>query len=172
MMLGRKQSLKGEPVLADYGPEESLNESADVEWVNLIWVRRLMRGCALLSLVSVSMNTPKTFEKYSSLRYITFGCDLFVTFLFTAEMIAKMHIRGILKGDVPYLKDRWCQFDASMVFFHWVSIILHTFEMLGIVQNFSYLTILRAPRPLIMIRFIRVFLKFSMPKSRINQIFK
>jgi len=36
MMLGRKQSLKGEPVLADYGPEEVLNESADIEWVNMV----------------------------------------------------------------------------------------------------------------------------------------
>lgn len=36
MMLGRKQSLKGEPVLADYGPEESLNENADIEWVNKV----------------------------------------------------------------------------------------------------------------------------------------
>lgn len=35
-MLGRKQSIKGEPVLADYGPEESLNESADIEWVNKV----------------------------------------------------------------------------------------------------------------------------------------
>lgn len=35
-MLGRKQSLKGEPVLADYGPEECLNESADIEWVNKV----------------------------------------------------------------------------------------------------------------------------------------
>ncbi|PSN30664.1 Sodium leak channel non-selective protein [Blattella germanica] len=110
MMLGRKQSLKGEPVLADYGPEEVITENADIEWVNM--------------------------------------------------------------GEVPYLKDHWCQFDASMVFFLWVSVILQMFEMLGIVPRFSYLSILRAPRPLIMIRFIRVFLKFSMPKSRINQIFK
>jgi hypothetical protein len=36
MMLGRKQSLKGEPVLADYGPEEVLNESADIDWVNMV----------------------------------------------------------------------------------------------------------------------------------------
>nr|CAD7455798.1 unnamed protein product [Timema tahoe] len=165
MMLGRKQSLKGEPVLADYGPEECLNESADIEWVNMLWVRRLMRSCALLSLLSVSLNTPKTFEKHPPLQYVTFCCDLVVTFLFTAEMIAKMHIRGILR-------DHWCQFDASMVFFLWVSVILQMFEMLGIVPRFSYLSILRAPRPLIMIRFIRVFLKFSMPKSRINQIFK
>lgn len=78
----------------------------------------------------------------------------------------------LLQGEVPYLKDHWCQFDASMVFFLWVSVILQMFEMLGIVPRFSYLSILRSPRPLIMIRFIRVFLKFSMPKSRINQIFK
>ncbi|XP_063242181.1 sodium leak channel NALCN isoform X2 [Bacillus rossius redtenbacheri] len=172
MMLGRKQSLKGEMLQADYGPEESLNESAEIEWVNMLWVRRLMRFCALLSLLSVSLNTPKTFERHPPLQYITFCCDLVITFLFTAEMIAKMHIRGILRGDVPYLKDHWCQFDASMVFFLWVSVILQMFEMLSIVPRFSYLSILRAPRPLIMIRFIRVFLKFSMPKSRINQIFK
>ncbi|XP_032307832.1 sodium leak channel non-selective protein isoform X4 [Drosophila ananassae] len=173
IMLGRKQSLKGgEPFLADYGPEESLNESADIEWVNKLWVRRLMRLCALVSLTSVSLNTPKTFERYPSLQFITFVSDTAVTLLFTAEMIAKMHIRGVLHGEVPYLKDHWCQFDASMVSFLWISIILQIFEVLEIVPKFSYLSIMRAPRPLIMIRFLRVFLKFSMPKSRINQIFK
>lgn len=97
IMLGRKQSLKGgEPFLADYGPEESLNESADIEWVNKLWVRRLMRLCALVSLTSVSLNTPKTFERYPSLQYITFFSDTAVTLLFTAEMVAKMHIRGVL----------------------------------------------------------------------------
>ncbi|XP_076378487.1 sodium leak channel non-selective protein na isoform X3 [Megalopta genalis] len=172
MMLGRKQSLKGEPVLADYGPEESLNESTDIEWVNKLWVRRLMRFCALVSLISVCLNTPKTFENIPPLQYVTFVSDLVVTFLFTAEMIAKMHIRGILKKDKSYLKDHWCQFDGSMVVFLWLSVILQMFEMLGFVLKFSYFSILRAPRPLIMIRFLRVFLKFSMPKARINQIFK
>ncbi|CAG9566936.1 unnamed protein product [Danaus chrysippus] len=103
-MLGRKQSLKGEPVLADYGPEESLNESADIEWVNKLWVRRILRFCALLSLMSVSFNTPKSFEKYPYLQTVTFAVDCCVTLLFTAEMIAKMHIRGILKGDVGLLE--------------------------------------------------------------------
>lgn len=56
-----------------------------------------MRLCALVSLTSVCLNTPKTFEKVPPLQYATFSCDLVVTFLFTAEMIAKMHIRGILK---------------------------------------------------------------------------
>lgn len=78
----------------------------------------------------------------------------------------------MLKGEKPYLKDHWCQFDASMVFFLWMSVILQCFEVMEMVEKFSSLSILRSPRPLIMIRFLRVFLKFSMPKSRINQIFK
>lgn len=35
-MLGRKQSIKQENILADYGNEEMLNENADVEWVNKV----------------------------------------------------------------------------------------------------------------------------------------
>lgn len=70
------------------------------------------------------------------------------------------------------MKDHWCQFDGTMAFFLWVSVILQIFEIVEFLPEFSYLSILRAPRPFIMIRFIRVFLKFSMPKSRINQIFK
>lgn len=62
-----------------------------------IWVRRLMRACALLSLISVSLNTPKTFERHPPLQYATFITDLVVSFLYTAEMVAKMHIRGIMK---------------------------------------------------------------------------
>lgn len=61
------------------------------------WVRRLMRTCALLSLTSVSCNTPKTFEKFHFMQLTTFCVDISVTMLFTSEMIAKMHIRGILK---------------------------------------------------------------------------
>lgn len=120
-MLGRKQSIKQDTILADYGNEELLNESADVEWVNKVtnvlifihkikinelslnlqlWVRRLMRFCALVSLLSVCLNTPKTFERYPPLKYITLFCDVFVVLLYTAEMITKISVRGFLKGDV------------------------------------------------------------------------
>ena len=34
-MLGGKPSLKG-PVLADYGFDETFNESAEIEWVNKV----------------------------------------------------------------------------------------------------------------------------------------
>ncbi|OQR79768.1 sodium leak channel non-selective protein-like [Tropilaelaps mercedesae] len=42
-MLARKQSVKGgtEPILADYGPDESFNESADIDWVNKAIANRL-----------------------------------------------------------------------------------------------------------------------------------
>lgn len=56
-----------------------------------------MRMCALLSLASVSLNTPKTFEKIPIFQYVTFIVDTSITLLFTAEMIAKIHIRGIWK---------------------------------------------------------------------------
>lgn len=69
-----------------------------------LWVRRILRLCALLSLMSVSLNTPKSFEKYPYLQTITFAVDCCVTLLFTAEMIAKMHIRGILKVCLPSKK--------------------------------------------------------------------
>ena len=37
-MLTRKQSARGEVTLADYGPDENLNDNADIEWVNKNWV--------------------------------------------------------------------------------------------------------------------------------------
>lgn len=35
-MLGRKQSLRGDHILGDYGLEETLNESAEIEWANKV----------------------------------------------------------------------------------------------------------------------------------------
>ena len=61
------------------------------------WVHTLLRACAILSVISVCMNTPKTFEHYPPLQYVTFTLDTLLMFLYTAEMIAKMHIRGIIK---------------------------------------------------------------------------
>ena len=38
-MLTRKQSLRGDVPLADYGPDENLNDNTDIEWVNKQLVR-------------------------------------------------------------------------------------------------------------------------------------
>nr|XP_022339997.1 sodium leak channel non-selective protein-like isoform X3 [Crassostrea virginica] len=172
MLVNRKTSFKDSHPLSDFGPDENLNDNADIDWVNKFWVRRLLRFCAFVSLVSVSLNTPEMFAISIHLMYVTFIFDLIVTFLFSAEMLAKMHIRGIVKGEAPYIKDRWCQFDGFMVLCLWMSLILQVFEMTKIVDIYSYWSIMRFPRPLILIRLFREKLKFQLPKQRINTIFK
>ncbi|KAK7090889.1 hypothetical protein V1264_010629 [Littorina saxatilis] len=161
--------------LADYGPDENLNDNADIEWVNKNWVRRMLRLCAFISMLSVSMNTPETFKVATKLIYITFAFDTVITVLFTAEMIAKMQIRGAWNGEAPYLKDRWCQFDGVMIICLWGSVLLQVFEMKDPDINDSdaaILRIVRAPRPLVLLRVFRNFFKFQLPKNRINSIFK
>ena len=60
-------------VLADYGADDGAlgsGDGADTELVNRPWVRRVLRSFALISFISVSMNTPKTFESKPYLAYI------------------------------------------------------------------------------------------------------
>ena len=50
MLAARKQSvarLENIP-LADFGPDDNLNDNADIEWVNKLWVRRALRTCAFV----------------------------------------------------------------------------------------------------------------------------
>ena len=105
-MLGRKQSLRGDVILADYGAadEISFTERSDILFINQQWVRILLRSCAFLSLISVSLNTPVTYSHWSKLIYVTFGIDLIVTLVFTMEMFAKIKTRGLLQGDQAYLR--------------------------------------------------------------------
>ncbi|KAK2503403.1 hypothetical protein MC885_021740 [Smutsia gigantea] len=172
-MLKRKQSsrVEAQPV-TDFGPDESLSDNADILWINKPWVHSLLRICAIISVISVCMNTPMTFEHYPPLQYVTFALDTLLMFLYTAEMIAKMHIRGIVKGDSSYVKDRWCVFDGFMVFCLWVSLVLQVFEIADIVDQMSPWGMLRIPRPLIMIRAFRIYFRFELPRTRITNILK
>uniref|UniRef100_A0A3Q2EIL4 Sodium leak channel NALCN n=1 Tax=Cyprinodon variegatus TaxID=28743 RepID=A0A3Q2EIL4_CYPVA len=172
-MLKRKQSSRVEAQpMTDFGPDETLADSADIFWINKPWVHSLLRACAIISVISVCMNTPKTFEHYPPLQYVTFTLDTLLMFLYTAEMIAKMHIRGIIKGDNSYVKDRWCVFDGFMVFFIWVSLVLQVFEIAKLVDQMSPWGMLRIPRALIMIRAFRIYFRFELPRSRITNILK
>uniref|UniRef100_A0A665VJE5 Sodium leak channel NALCN n=1 Tax=Echeneis naucrates TaxID=173247 RepID=A0A665VJE5_ECHNA len=172
-MLKRKQSSRVEAQpMTDFGPDETLADSADIFWINKPWVHTLLRACAIISVISVCMNTPKTFEHYPPLQYVTFTLDTLLMFLYTAEMIAKMHIRGIIKGDNSYVKDRWCMFDGFMVFFIWVSLVLQVFEIAELVDQMSPWGMLRIPRALIMIRAFRIYFRFELPRSRITNILK
>ncbi|GAA6099854.1 sodium leak channel non-selective protein isoform X1 [Tachysurus ichikawai] len=172
-MLKRKQSSRVEAQpMTDFGPDETLTDSADILWINKAWVHSLLRACAIISVISVCMNTPKTFEHYPPLQYVTFTLDTLLMFLYTAEMIAKMHIRGIVKGDNSYVKDRWCMFDGFMVVFLWVSLVLQVFEIAKLVDQMSTWRMLRIPRALIMIRAFRIYFRFELPRTRITNILK
>ena len=57
----------------------------------------MLHCCALLSLLSVSANTSRTLEEYPFLRWVTFATDVYVTLVFTTEMIAKMYSQGIIR---------------------------------------------------------------------------
>ena len=85
-MLTRKQSLRGDVALADFGPDDNLNDNADIEWVNKVWVRRVLRGCALLSLISVSQSGTRLravrVDLFTLKKYVTnirLSCCLMIT---------------------------------------------------------------------------------------------
>lgn len=71
-MLGRKQSLKGEPVLADYGPEESLNENADIEWVNKVCVLCL----SYVVIVEKNIHIPCGCSDFCAIRSVQIAAKL------------------------------------------------------------------------------------------------
>lgn len=98
--------------------------SGGLAWFNKTSVRHFMRICSVASLLSVCANTSRTFSWYPTLMLITFIVDIITGIVFTIEMVFKIYSRGFLKGSSPYAKDRWCQFDATMVLFIWISILL------------------------------------------------
>ncbi|EPB65133.1 hypothetical protein ANCCEY_15804, partial [Ancylostoma ceylanicum] len=77
-----------------------------------------------------------------------------------------------------YLHNRWAQFDLFMFVSHWMSWLLHFYQLLLI--NFSMISfpyeewfgVIRSVRPFIIIRLIRLVIKFKLPKARIEQLLK
>lgn len=109
--------------LQDGAANSTSNPTATVT-ANKTSVRHFMRLCSIVSLISVCANTSKTFSWYPKLMLITFIVDIITGIVFTIEMVFKIYSRGFLNGPNPYAKDRWCQFDATMVLFIWISILL------------------------------------------------
>lgn len=121
--LMRKQSFRGDFVpLVDYNQEDSLG--ASLEWLNKPFVKYIFRLTGFLSFISTCMNTPKTFEYYPRLQYVTFIIDITCVIILTIEAAVKIKIRGFLKGDSSYLRDRWNHFDMIMISCIYFSIIL------------------------------------------------
>ena len=96
----------------------------NLEWIYKPAIQQVIRICGLLSFISICANTPETFNKYAWVEYVTFASDVTTTIVFLIEMIAKVKIRGLFRGERAYLFDRWCQFDFIMVLFHIISIVI------------------------------------------------
>ncbi|KRZ77368.1 Sodium leak channel non-selective protein [Trichinella papuae] len=179
-MLARKQSYKGLDAFTADHVGDSEKEAADIRWYDKRTSKILIITACLLSLISVSLNTPTTLDAFAHLQLITFVIDVFATILFTAEAAIKMKYRGILKENNSYLRDRWGQFDFFMLICHWISVVTQVIELLlyflpNLFPNAEHIRLfglLRAPRPLIMLRLIRSLLKIQLPRNRISQIFK
>ncbi|CAF0876504.1 unnamed protein product [Rotaria sordida] len=167
--LMRKQSFRNDFVpLMDYTQEDTSGDN--LEWMNKPLVKYVFRLTGLLSFISTCLNTPKTFEYHPFLQYATFIIDIICAIILTIEAAAKMKTRGILAGDSAYLRDRWNHFDAVMVLCIYFSIILQTLELIGVVNKYTYFTIIRSPRSFILIKVLKTFLKFELPKSQIKSI--
>ena len=103
---------------------DAINTQINMDWINKPWVQSIVRTCAFCSFISICANTPETFKHYRSVMYLTYLVDLMCTGAFTVEMLAKIKIRGLFRGEKAYIFDRWCQFDGIMVLFHIISVIL------------------------------------------------
>lgn len=104
--------------------DDAINNQISLEWIYKPWIQRIVRTCALCSFISICANTPETFKNYKIVMFLTYATDLISTLVFTVEMIAKIKIRGLFRGDSAFIFDRWCQFDGIMVLFHIVSVSL------------------------------------------------
>ena len=104
--------------------EEALANPINLEWINKEWVQRVVRTCAAFSFISICANTPETFKNYKIVMFLTYVIDMISTLVFTIEMLAKIKIKGLFRGESAYIFDRWCQFDGVMVIFHIISVVL------------------------------------------------
>ncbi|KRZ96910.1 Sodium leak channel non-selective protein [Trichinella sp. T8] len=172
-MLARKQSYKGFDAFTSDHVGDSEKEAADIRWYDKRTSKILIITACLLSLISVSLNTPTTLDAFAHLQLITFVIDVFATIIFTAEAAIKMKYRGILKENNSYLRDLMQYLRIIFIESKVIELLLYFLpNLFPNAEHIRLLGLLRAPRPLIMLRLIRSLLKIQLPRNRISQIFK
>ncbi|CAH8564757.1 unnamed protein product [Schistosoma haematobium] len=210
------RDTQGNIVGIDFSGDDG-SDSTSKEWVYTRWAKIMFRTAAMISLASVSMNTPDTFRQVPVLMYITFILDLMVALLFTVEMISKMYIEGLFvpassqssggidqKRNRVYFQKSWNYFDAFMLLCIWASLALQCVEFYvtfhcsvnsndkenilynnninkdyftcsnneNFRRNYGFLSVIRCPRPLILIRVFRAVLRLQLPQARVKAIFQ
>ena len=129
----------------------------------------MIRSCCLLSVLSVCLNTPQTFELHPELKFVTLAIDCVTGFVLVCEVILKMASKGIIKGTRPYFATPGRIFEFFMVFCILVSIILQVLEIAIAldkkVKHYVLISLIRTFRPLLLFRIVKSVLKLSLPKN-------
>uniref|UniRef100_A0A0K0EDN0 Ion transport domain-containing protein n=1 Tax=Strongyloides stercoralis TaxID=6248 RepID=A0A0K0EDN0_STRER len=186
--------LSGSTILpsGDKAPENGVsNRNTNKDFLHVTMMDYLLKISSMMSMVSVCLHTPQTLEIYPKLWYIIIILDSFVTTIFTIEallLIKQSSSSKILSTTInpsnevnkkkKYFTTKWRIFDFSLLLCHYISIFIdilwfikNKFPNSGIIYR-NWYSVLRSPRPFIMIRFIREIISFKLPKNRIQQIIK
>ena len=83
--------------LSDCGPDEVLASDETQTLLNNFSVKLLLKISTVISAISVSLNTPVTFQYAPALRYVCLSMDIFTAVVFLIEMIIKIRIGGLVK---------------------------------------------------------------------------
>uniref|UniRef100_A0AC34F3E8 Ion transport domain-containing protein n=1 Tax=Panagrolaimus sp. ES5 TaxID=591445 RepID=A0AC34F3E8_9BILA len=138
----------------------------------------ILKSVCILSMVTVCMHTPRTLQIVPSLTFPILVIDSIVTLIFTGEAIIKALHFGLFKHKSAYFRNQWSRFDFLMLMFHWLSLGLYIYQLLSMffpklhLFYYEWLGVCRSIRPLIVVRLLRLTLKFKLPKARIQQLLK
>uniref|UniRef100_A0A7E4UYD6 Sodium leak channel NALCN n=1 Tax=Panagrellus redivivus TaxID=6233 RepID=A0A7E4UYD6_PANRE len=139
---------------------------------------RLLKMACIMSLVTVCLHTPRTLELFPFFKYPILFIDTIVTLTFTFEALVKTQHFGLFKEKTSYFRERWNRFDFILLLFHWISLLLYVYELTSIMVPklnlvyYQWLGFVRCIRPIIIVRLLRLLLKFKLPKERIQQLLK
>lgn len=119
----------------------------------------LIQLACVASALSVCMNTPQTFQSYSSLYYITLVLDCVASVILITEMAIKIKIKGLFATKRSYFRMPWSILEFFMVICLVVSIILQILEKTSkldkTVSNYLIISFIRTPRPLLLLRLLK-----------------
>ncbi|CAD6198464.1 unnamed protein product [Caenorhabditis auriculariae] len=186
-MLARKNSSSRGP--STFGARESIAAISDMlntqqkkparnSYVESERVERALKLACTISLVTVCLHTPRTFEVFPPLNYLVFVLDFISVSIFVVEAILRVHHEGVCKFDSSYYANRWSQFDIFMSLVHLLSLLLHAYRIVDLffpsLQLYyrPWFAVIRSIRPFIIIRLIPLIVKFKLPKNRIEQLLK
>ena len=152
------------------GPEDDEHDDDElpsVQFVKSVYFKRLIQISIVVSAISVSMNSRKTFEKHRQLWYVTLTLDILVLVIFFIESLLDMKILGLWKGERAFLKNRVNIFNLAMLIFILMSVVLQIIDRPPSRDVPEYLKIIaRAPRSFILIRVLKYFMNYSL----LNQV--